>query len=142
MKIRKATLKDAKMILELFNSDKNLWGTNIKCEMYNFGEIKYYIKDKNSFVVVCETDNKIVGAFFAESWKDYIHLDDIVVDKKHRHHGIGRQMLGYLENLAKRERGNLIELITNVNNKKMQKLLRKNKYRRGKKFFFYFKELK
>lgn len=137
MKIRKATEKDAKRILELFKSDSNLLGYS--GEKFTLGEIKNYIKEKIDSVIVCEIDGKIVGVISSEIWKDYCYLAFMVVDKKYRHHGIGEEMLKNLEANSKKE--GYIGLYVKEKNTPMIKLLREMKYKSGDKFVYYHKDL-
>jgi len=142
MKIRKATKKDAKEILKLFNSDLYLTAND---ELhYKDYMIEEYLTNPVNKLIVAELNGKVVGTMLAEFWKKakYVYANDLVVDKKHQRKGIGLQLCNYMEKLAKKQGCNLIFFFTEVKNKKLQKMAKKMKYERGKKFYFYSKEIK
>jgi len=138
--IRLAKIEDAKRITDLFNSNKFVLGDNkIK---YFESEIKEYIKKKIDRVIVFEKDNKIIGVFLAQFWSDYIYIHTAIIDRKYIQHGIGTKLLEYLEKHGKKEKKDLIEVEVETDNKIMNQFLQKRKFKRGKKFFYYSKELK
>lgn len=60
---------------------------------------------KNSEIFVARIDNKIVGSIaliydqkFINNYSLYAHIEDVVVDEKHRHLKIGRKLLDYAKN--------------------------------------------
>ena len=99
---------------------------------------------KSNKLIVAELNKKVVGVMLAEFWKKarYVYANNLVVDKKYQRKGIGLQLCNYMENLAKKQRCNLMFFFTEVGNKKLQKMAKKMKYERGKKFYFYSKEIK
>ena len=141
-KIRRATKKDISRILELFNSDPNLTGNDkIKFESKHLQE---YINNKINEILVYEIKKEIVAGALVEVWKtaEYIYINDIIVDKKFRRKGIATQLISHVEKLAKKQGINLLFGFTEVKNKKMQNMWKKRKFEKGKKFFFYSKQLK
>jgi len=138
-KIRLAKTKDAKEILKLFNSNKNLWGNNY----INYGkeDILDYLKAKINRMFVYEFNNKIKGVLLAQFWKKYVYIHTIVVDKKDQNHGIATKLMNYLEHHAKSENKNLIEMDVETTNKKMRKFVKTRDYKHGNKFIYYLKEI-
>jgi len=142
MKIRKATLRDSKKILKLFNSDANLVGDDeLKYKDYHIQE---YLTNPIHKLFVAEIDKKVVGALLTEFWKkaQYVYMNDLVIDKKFQGKGIGTALNNYVEDLAKKQGHHLIFFFTEVDNKKMQSLAKKLNFKKGKKFYFFSKGLK
>ena len=142
MKIRKATKKDTPRILKLFNSDPNLVGNDdIK---YTRNHILEYITNPVNKMFIYEMEGKIAGAILAEFWKKakYVYINVIVVDPAYRRKGIGTQLIQYIEKLAKDQKIYLLFGLTEENNIKIQKLMKKVSYKKGKRFYFYSKRLK
>ena len=133
-------MKDAKRVLQLLNQSNELRGEN--GVYYDLKDVKGYLKNKMSKFYVCEADNKVVGFFVAEFMETLIYLQTIGVDKKYYGKGVGTFLLNFLEKLARKHKKPFIELVTGVNNKRSQNLFKKLKYKRGKKFYYFFKKLK
>ena len=142
MKIRKATEKDALRILELLNSDPNLVGDeDIKFSPYH---VKEYLSSPITRVYIVEKDKKVIGLVISEFWKTakYAYINQVVVDKDYRRRGIGKALMKFIENLAKKEKMNIIFCFSEVDNKKTHKLFGKLNYKKGKRFFFFSKSLR
>ncbi len=140
VKIRKATLKDAQKILKLLNESNNLRGNDR--EYYELQDVKDYINNKLNKIFVYELDKKIVGVFISQFWKTYVYLYLIAVDSRYQGKGIGKDLFNFLENLTRKYQRELIEVDTEINNKKMKSLLEGRQYKRGKEFLFYSKSIK
>jgi ribosomal protein S18 acetylase RimI-like enzyme len=140
-KIRKATKKDISKIQKMLNSEPELIDDDSlnyrKCDV-----MQYITPPMRTFVY--EIDKKIVAIITGAFWKVHktINLYHLVVDKKHRRKGIGLKLRKYLEEYAKKHKYELIWSYVEEKNKKMQKLLRKLNYKKGKKMYFFHKELK
>ena len=140
VKIRKATLKDAQKIFKLLNESNNLRGNDR--EYYELQDVKDYINNKLNKIFVYELDKKIVGVFISQFWKTYVYLYLIAVDSRYQGKGIGKDLFNFLENLTRKYQRELIEVDTEINNKKMKSLLEGRQYKRGKEFLFYSKSIK
>lgn len=140
MKIRKATMKDAPRILELLNSSENL--TFNKKIKFDLDDVKDYFNKKFIKIYVCEINEKIVGVFIAQFWKNYVHAHLLVVDKRYQGEGIGRKLMDFREEMARKEKKEMIESFVEINNKKMRKILKKRGYHEGKTFKSFYKILK
>jgi len=137
IKIEKAPINNSKEILKLLNSSQNLLG--YKGEKFTLNEVKDYIKEKVNRVMIFKIEEKIVGIFIANFWKDYCYLYLFAVDKNYRHLGIGSRMIDYLEKNARKER--YIGLITKEEDVEMINLIKKRGYIKGDKFIYYHKNL-
>jgi ribosomal protein S18 acetylase RimI-like enzyme len=140
-KIRKAALKDARRIKELYNSSKNLWYRNSKEDKYDFKEIKEYIVSRKNKMFIFEIKSKIVGVLLAEFHSDYTYLHTLVVDRDYRHKGIGKALMNKLEEESRKNKFLTIEAITEEKDIPMQKLFRELDYKKGKKFIAYVKTI-
>ncbi|MGY4883969.1 MAG: GNAT family N-acetyltransferase [Nanobdellota archaeon] len=138
IKIEKASVRDSSEILKLLNSSHNLVG--YKGEKFSLDEVKDYLKDKFDLTFVAKLNKKIVGVIIATLWKEYCYLYLFVVDKKHRHKGIGNMMMDYLENKAKKE--GYVGLFSKEGDIDMIKLIKKRGYIKGDKFIYFHKDLK
>ncbi len=140
-KIRLATKEDINKITILYNSDlKNLSGDN-KTRIHK-EDIEDYFKNKLNKIFIYEIDKRIAGFLIAQFWRHYIHLHIIIINEKYRRQGIGEELIGYLEKLAKKQDKYFLDLFTEINNKNMKNLLKKRKYQSGNKFIFYSKKLR
>jgi ribosomal protein S18 acetylase RimI-like enzyme len=140
-KIRSAIRDDIKQITELCNSDpQNLLGDSEN--KYDEKDIEDYLNNRLNRIWVCELNEEIIGVLITQFWKNYVYLHTIVVDEKYRGKGIGKMLMDCMENLAKEQGKYVIELYTEVKNKKMQNLIKKREYKKGDKFIFYSKNLK
>ncbi|MGV8141978.1 MAG: GNAT family N-acetyltransferase [Candidatus Woesearchaeota archaeon] len=137
MRILKAKLKDAKIILKLYTQSKNLNGYDSLD--YLLEDIMDYIKEGSVFVA--EENDKIAGAMYLEIHTTYIYLHTVIVDQKYKRKGIGSAMLRYTEAIAKKKKIDLIEMMVEENNNAMKKCVKKNRYIPGKKFVFYAKKV-
>ncbi len=142
MKIRKPTMKDAKRILQLLNSDANI--TTSDELHYNIEHVKEYILGKSFYTFVYIEDKKIVGVVMANVFKigKYAELYNIIVDSNYRKKGIAKKLSDYIINYLEKKKIKLIFLYTEENNNPAQNLFQKLKFRKGKKLYFYFREMK
>ncbi len=142
MKIRKATMKDSKRVLELLNSDAMLTSTD---ELnYNSNHVKEYILGKSFYTIVCLQDKKIVGVVISNIFKlgKYAEFYIIVIDVNYRKRGIAKKLSEFMMGYLRKKKLDLVYLYTEENNKPMMGLAEKLKFSKGKKIYFYFKELK
>lgn len=141
MKIRKGNKKDSKRILELLNSDTNLYGA--KADMAVPRDVKQYLSGTHE-VYVCKLDGEICGVIISQFYKiaKFIHLDYLAVDRNYKKRGIATKLIRHLEGIAKKRKFVLIELVTKQQNSKMKKFMKKINYPFGGNYLFYYKELK
>ncbi|MEK6898426.1 MAG: GNAT family N-acetyltransferase [Nanoarchaeota archaeon] len=141
MKIRKATMRDAKEITRLLNSDEGYLKIYLG-DGFDLSDVRDYLNQKLNRVYVCEIDKKIAGVFIAQFWKNYIHSHLIFVDKNYQGIGIGRALMNFRDNLAMKNGKFLIESFVEEDNLKMQKILKGRDYAKGKKYICFYKKLK
>ena len=141
MKIRKATIGDAKRILELLNSDSMLTTTDELS--YHPRHVKEYILGKSFYTIVYIEDKKIVGVVMVNIFKigKYAEFYNLVVDKNYRKHGIGKELFDEIIKYLKKIKIKLVFLYTEETNNPVIKSMKKLKIRKGKKMYFYFQEL-
>jgi len=139
MKIRKAVIKDGKVLLEIYLGEHFLHGGGK--DTYDLENISDYIRNKNNRFFICEDKGKIIGALYAEFFSEYVYLHTIVVIKRFRRVGIALALLDRLEEEMKKGKQNFIEAFTEDKNVIMQKLFKKRKYQKGRTFYYYCKGL-
>lgn len=107
IKIRKAKESDLPKILKLLKQlhpdDKEI---EIKESIKFLKQIK---NNSNYFLLVAESDNKIVGTAYlviipnlTRSCRPWAQIENIIVDEKYRRKGIGIKLIKYAMNLAKK----------------------------------------
>lgn len=140
MNIRHATKQDCVAIARLFNQDpENVLGDPLIT--YEEEDIFDYLSHDVTRMVVCEIEGEIVGAFFAQFWKRYVHAHTLIVDEKHRGKGIGSALFNEIKDLAKKEGKDLIEAEVRDSNHLMQKILEKEGFVKGHVFQFFSKKI-
>jgi ribosomal protein S18 acetylase RimI-like enzyme len=100
-------------------------------ESFNFEYFVEQVNNKNTINLVYEDNKEIVGFILAQYKKPskvpfirkrkVIFIDSIVVDENHKKMGIGRRMMEYLENIAKKKKVESVELNVYSFNKDAQK---------------------
>jgi len=142
MTLRLANKKDSLKLLRMFNSDRNLTGNDEV--RYTKGHISEYISNPVNKLFLYTKVNKIVGALLAEFWKKakYVYINILIVDKKYRGGGVGSKLIEYVEDLAKKQGMNLIFMYSEETDKPMHNLSNKLNYQKGKKSYFFSKQLK
>src|SRR3989344_634043 len=142
MKIRKATMKDVKELLNLVNNTENLSGD--KNDSYEVYTLKQYIEGPISNLFVADINGEIVGFILIEVWKKakYTYVTDIAVDKRFRGKHIGYNLMIYAEKFAKNQGSKYFFYYMQENNKAMERMSAKLGYKKGRKFIFYSKEIK
>jgi diamine N-acetyltransferase len=158
MKIRKATKKDLKDLIEL---DKQFWDIHRKIDPFIEPSKKLTLKDhiknaksfinkkeKNKFKFVAELDDKVVGIINFEIQKNnnffkikkFGYLDSITVDKKFRKKGIGKKLSNFALEFLKKRGVNYVKFHTNWENKIAIEAFRKMNFK--EKNIMFYKEIK
>lgn len=136
--IRKARLKDAKKIFYILKSNSYLKGR--KNDNYSLEDVNYSMKKEK--VYVFSERKKIKGFIGFEIHGSYIYLKYIAVLSKYRNKGIGNKLLRFLEDYAKKNNINQIEMFVEEKNKRMINFVKKKNYLKGKTFIYYMKKIK
>lgn len=142
MKIRKATMKDAKIILKLLKSESVMTGND---ELYyDLKHAKEYIRGKSFVTFVYEEDKNIVGLVSINLFNigKYAEIYNVIVDKNYRKKGMGLKLMQFAEKYLKNKGYEIAYFYVEGSNKPMQNFARKIKYERGKMFRFYSKIFK
>ncbi|RVD93436.1 glucosamine 6-phosphate N-acetyltransferase [Tubulinosema ratisbonensis] len=115
-KLRELKKEDYKEFINVLNSLTKVGDISEKdfCERLNL------LKKKEDYIViVAEKDNKVVGSGtlfieykFIHSLALKAHIEDIVVDKEYQGHGIGKQIVKRLIEIAKEKKCYKIGLCT------------------------------
>ena len=144
MKINLAELEDSREILKLLNNSKELQTTYGKLD-YDLNWVKSVIVNKKlCLYLVAKEKNEIAGALISYLFpaaKESFTID-LIVKKKFRGKGIAIKLNKEYEKTLKKRGFNEVYIFVLTHNKKMQKLKTKLNYKKGKKFYFYRKDLK
>lgn len=135
--IRLAEVSDVGNLTVLFNSDTNIYGD----DNVGFGEqdVKEYVLDKKKKLFVCECEGRIVGALMADYHETYSHLETLIVDQSFQKKGAGSALLDHYEKDLEATNITLIEVLTEIDNDVMRKILVDRGFRKGNTFIFYSK---
>ena len=143
MKIRPATIKDAKNVFELYRGEKYFAG-NAKepTSDYSLEDIKDYISKRSKIIYVCMLGEEIIGSLGVEFHKTYAFLSMVAVRKDFRKKGVASSLINRVEKECKKRNVKEIEGFTSTKNKPMQYFFKKQNWGKGNKFYFYSKILK
>ncbi len=110
LEIRKITENDYTTVCSLYNNE-----LGIKISQSKFNERVNHILENSKhdiFVAICE-ESVIAFITVAKSMaieQDYIKINGIAVKENYQGHGIGSQLISYVENYAKKQSVDLIIL--------------------------------
>ncbi|MFH1506146.1 MAG: GNAT family N-acetyltransferase [archaeon] len=143
MKIRKGKLSDAKEILKILNSTPE-FGGGVGKENPPLSYVKAFLSDKNmNLALIAEEDKEMVGFIISEVWKkkSFSFLVYLWVKKDFRRKGVGVKLLKTFEKECKKLKLKKISFLVLQSNKLMQSWCKKQKIKRGDKFYYYAKKL-
>lgn len=137
-----AKKSDVKLILNLLNSDKNLYATEE--DKARIEDVRQYLNGGTHEVYLYKIDGKIAGLIIFQLFKiaKWIYLNYIVVHRDYQRKGIAKYLTSFLEKKAKKENYYLIELVSKKYNKNMKKFMKKLNYSEGDRLRFYYKRIK
>lgn len=144
MKIRRAKLSDGKELYKILNKTPELRSGTGR-ETYSLSWIKGAIKDKKTnLTLIAEENKEIIGFLMAEINKNkkYSYWIDLFVKKQFRNKGIAKKLIKKYYSVCDKLKLERIHCLILLKNKKMQKIMKKMKYKQGEKFYFYEKKLK
>ncbi len=116
MIFRKAEIKDIDDILDLLSQVLEIHAKLrpdifiSQTTKYNKDEIKDIINDPNRPIIVCEANEKVIAYSFCRideiknnnmHYAKALFIDDLCVDEKYRHQGIGEKIYKNINELAK-----------------------------------------
>ncbi len=134
-------MEDKKYLYDTLNNTLELRGYD-QGEAYSKRWIHEVINDqKRNIVLVAEESKKIQGFLIAHilAGKD-IFLNDIYVYPQYRKKGIASSLMNNLHKISNQLKSKFSMGLVLVKNNKMQNLLRKNKYKKGHTFYYFYKE--
>jgi ribosomal protein S18 acetylase RimI-like enzyme len=101
--------------------------------------LNFFIKKRGKYLIVSESNKKVVGfLLILKNKNDYI-IDLIAVKKNHQNLGFGTKMIEFLENIVLKRNKVRIYVSTQSNNKDSIKLYIKNKFKvKYKKYVYHF----
>lgn len=102
-------------------------------------DLKAFIKSDDDIHLAARFDNKLIGYRLA-TYNRFLregYLIDIVVKEEFRHSGVGQLL--YKETIKELKRKNCqwIWALVHESNKKMMKFMEKQKFKKGRRFYFY-----
>ncbi|MBI2140569.1 GNAT family N-acetyltransferase [Candidatus Woesearchaeota archaeon] len=145
--VRKGKLKEFRKILKVLQADPAaLHGMPEEQELMSMGSfVRGSLSDpKMNLVLVAERCKKIVGCLFAELWvkKGFSFLSMIAVLPEWKGKGVGELLYQMFEEHCRKIKGTkALVWLVGTENKAMAKFCRKIKAVRGKKFYYYEKQL-
>jgi ribosomal protein S18 acetylase RimI-like enzyme len=78
-----------------------------------YGEQNEVILNFDEFCFIAEdSEGKIVGAITGRAYYNEVHIGDLIVDENHRRSGLGRQLVGTVEDCYKGKGYDVITLTT------------------------------
>ncbi len=142
MKVRKATLKDLQKVKalnqELFYYDHNKFDSTMDTTWPSKNPDYYTkrIRGKNALVLVAEEEGKIIAYLIAslikgESWKkikEMAELENMMVIKEFRGHGIGTALIKEFITWAKSKGAKRAKVVASAQNNEAVAAYRKNAF--------------
>ena len=144
MKIRKGKTSDLKELYSILNKAPELAVGGVK-ETYSKQWIKSVLsKNKTNLVLIMEDKREIIGFLISHYLIDVRQaiLNDIYVKPNYRDRGVASKLFNEYKKIIRKLGINLITGLVLINNKKIQKFNKKWGFKRGNKFYFYYKRLK
>jgi len=144
MKIRKAVKKDLRKIGKLMKTEFSKSPFNERDSIKDvLKSLKFYFKIGEIFVAMSE--NKIIGVVvfkIEQYWEGKVILiEDLAVDEKFQKAGVGKELMKFVENYAKKKRAKFVLFDTNKKSKAV-KFYRKLGYKPDKNILFMRKKIR
>ncbi|MBU0979825.1 MAG: GNAT family N-acetyltransferase [Nanoarchaeota archaeon] len=139
--IRKAAAKDVEELWKLINSSEELRPRADFSLSKDF--IKAYIMHPVNFIFVYMDKGHIIGTIIGEAWKDrsFGYIANLVVHPEHRGRGVGTALYRHAEAHCRKLGLTSMNFFTEVGNRRMQRFAERMGYKRGKRFYYYDKEI-
>lgn len=126
--IRKAKAKDIPAIVELYKKENWLGNENSIEKIIK----NYNYKSKRDYLLVAEYKGKIIGTItfsinkaYAFNCMGYIVFDYLVVQKEYRGKKVGKQIINYINELAKKKNVESIWFVSSIGRKKSHNIYEK-----------------
>lgn len=140
IEIKKMTSKYAEEISIMGKGAKELQIDSKKQMYYSPDTIKMLLKSKAGICLVALVDNKLAG-FAIRIYHEYfneLYLSDLFVKKEYRKLGIGKALFQESAKIARSMGVKWAWALVQDTNKNMQRFLKKNGFKKGKKFNYYY----
>ncbi len=139
IKIRKATEKDIKYIVELSRGLRQL--ENYPHQILGVSEFRNFLSGTFAFMLVAEVQKRVVGYITCFRANDYFFLPFAATDKKCRRRGVASLLLKKIEEIAKKENKKYILYTAYTSNKAIEKFSKTMGYNKSRTLIQYFKIL-
>ena len=88
-------------------------GDFIHNEFTQYGEKNNVVLNYDEFCFIAEdSEKKIIGAVTGRAYYNEVHIGDLIVDKSHRRSGLGKRLVGAVEDCYKGKGYDVITLTT------------------------------
>ena len=136
------TSKFADEIADLGRTAKELQIDSNSSMYYSADTLKKLIKNQSGICLVALDGDKLAG-FAVRTYHDYfneVYLSDLFVKEEYRKLGIGKQLFDESIRIAKLRGVDWAWALVQTENERMQMFLEKNGFKKGKAFYFYYKD--
>jgi ribosomal protein S18 acetylase RimI-like enzyme len=107
-----------------------------KLKSIELKDLKQDIKDKNTMILLCESNSKLIGYIHLsiEGKSKYLNInkrgtiEDLYISKEYRKQGLGKRLVKEAINLFNKKNVNIIEVFVNADNKKALEFYKKFKF--------------
>ena len=144
MQIRKGKISDFKELMEILNSTPQLQDSK-DGKSYSRKWVEASIKDeKDNFILIAEERGRLAGFLLSEVWrnKNFSEMVDLYVKPEFRKMGVATMLVKRYEKNCRKYHLNSISALVLASNKRMQKFMKKNGYKKGNIFYFYGKQMR
>jgi len=145
MKIRRGKASDLERLYHLLNKTPELAvGEKVKITYDREWVRNVLSKNRTNLVLIVEENKKIIAFLISHYLLDVKQaiLNDIYVKPNYRKKGLASKLFNTYQNIIKKLGINLIIALVLTNNRKIQKFNEKYGFKKGNKFYFYYKKIK
>ncbi|MGV8947831.1 MAG: GNAT family N-acetyltransferase [Candidatus Paracaedibacter sp.] len=105
--IREATLQDEAFLKKGWRIYQPFHSRHISEQKF-MDNARQALSSKNYHIIYAATNEQVIGIITYNKlselyWGTYYHIDSFVVDKGYRSQGVGKQLMGYVKEQAKKE---------------------------------------
>lgn len=139
--VEKMRISDAQEVAVLGKSTNELQVEDGINQYYGRDSLVNAVKDLDNICLVARVREKLAG-FAMGNYHPYFkeaYLSDLVVKNEFRGLGIGKALFDKLRTEFQKKGANWSWGLVRVENKRMQKIMESLGYRKGNKFYFYYK---
>ena len=142
IKIRIGAFKDVNEVFKIGEQTKELRFSR-KMHFHEKREIKTWIKDKKSILLVAESNKQVIGFLYAILIdKDWCMLDNVSVKKEFRNNGVGTLLIETFNRQMKKMKVTYISALVDRNYKEPHDFWKKQGFQEGTTYIWYGKDIK